>query len=98
MAQGVAATRRALNESWKLPEGWGWVPLGSFLRLEYGKALPARERDVGGNYPVYGSGGQVGVHRAALTWSPAIVIGRKGSIGALFFSPVPCWPIDTTYY
>ena len=27
-----------------------------------------------------------------------VVIGRKGSIGEVNFSPVACWPIDTTYF
>jgi type I restriction enzyme S subunit len=27
-----------------------------------------------------------------------IVIGRKGSAGAVHWSDVPCWPIDTTYF
>ena len=26
------------------------------------------------------------------------MIGRKGSVGAVHYSPVPCWPIDTTYF
>jgi type I restriction enzyme S subunit len=68
------------------------------LKLEYGKSLPAKVRDSSGQYPVFGSGGQVGVHSSALTKSPAVVVGRKGSIGALFFSKVSCWPIDTTYF
>ncbi|GAF70647.1 unnamed protein product [marine sediment metagenome] len=27
-----------------------------------------------------------------------MIIGRKGSIGAVNFSNAPCWPIDTTYF
>jgi type I restriction enzyme S subunit len=27
-----------------------------------------------------------------------VIIGRKGNVGAIQFSPTPCWPIDTTYY
>jgi type I restriction enzyme S subunit len=30
--------------------------------------------------------------------APAIVIGRKGSIGALNYATEPSWPIDTAYY
>jgi type I restriction enzyme S subunit len=26
------------------------------------------------------------------------VVGRKGSFGEVNFSPVPCWPIDTTFF
>src|SRR6266699_3803576 len=83
---------------WPLPEGWEWISLRDIIRLEYGRALPARVRRSEGLYPVFGSGGQVGTHASAITNSPAIVVGRKGSIGAVFFSEEPCWPIDTTYY
>jgi type I restriction enzyme S subunit len=27
-----------------------------------------------------------------------LIIGRKGSIGNVHYSPIPCWPIDTTYF
>lgn len=27
-----------------------------------------------------------------------MIIGRKGSVGAVHYSPGPCWPIDTTFY
>ena len=26
------------------------------------------------------------------------MVGRKGTVGAIHFSPIPCWPIDTTYF
>ncbi len=52
----------------------------------------------GGAVPVYGSNGVVGSHDIAITMGPTIVVGRKGSYGEVNFSPVACWPIDTTYY
>jgi len=71
--------------------------LGDLVEAKYGKALPQGMRRQGA-VPVYGSSGAVGWHDAAVTSGPAIVIGRKGSAGAISFSDVPCWPIDTTYY
>jgi type I restriction enzyme S subunit len=47
---------------------------------------------------VYGSNGVVGIHDEALTSGPAIIVGRKGSIGEVHLSRSPCWPIDTTYF
>ena len=81
----------------ELPLGWADVPLGSLLNFKYGKALPDKERS-GKGFPVYGSNGVVGWHSHALTTGTTIVIGRKGSVGALQFSNTPCSPIDTTYY
>jgi type I restriction enzyme S subunit len=64
---------------------------------KYGKSLP-QERRRGGPVPVYGSNGAVGYHDEALTRGPTIIIGRKGSFGAINYSAVGCWPIDTTFY
>lgn len=82
----------------KLPRGWVLTTLGEALPILYGKGLPEAKRDTTGNVPVYGSNGQVGQHTTALTKKAALIIGRKGSVGEVHYSPMPCWPIDTTYY
>ncbi len=76
---------------------WKETKLGEICELLYGKSLPARSR-VPGNVPVYGSNGPVGTHDEHLIFGPAIVIGRKGSIGEIHLVKDKCWPIDTTYY
>jgi type I restriction enzyme S subunit len=81
-----------------LPPGWVWAKLGDVLPLEYGKALPERSRDNVGNVVVYGSSGAVGKHSSALVSGPALIVGRKGSAGAVFLSEGDCWPIDTAYF
>lgn len=81
----------------ELPAGWSHIQLGEIIELKYGKALPAAERD-GGAYPVYGSNGIIGYHSAHLTQGQTIIVGRKGSVGEVCYSPMPCCPIDTTYY
>ena len=63
----------------------------------YGKALPVASRTTG-IVTVYGSGGAVGTHDTALVDGPGIVVGRKGTVGALYWSDGPHFPIDTTYY
>jgi len=45
-----------------------------------------------------GSNGRVGSHKEGYTDGPTIIVGRKGSIGAVNFVEETCWPIDTTYY
>jgi len=72
--------------------------VGQFAPFAYGKGLPERERNPSGQVPVFGSNGVVGYHDTALTAGPTVVIGRKGTVGAVHYSPVPCWPIDTTFY
>ena len=76
---------------WKLPL------LGSLLTLEYGSPLPEAQR-VAGQIPVVGSNGVVGSHSTKLIDGPAIVVGRKGSVGKVNWIEVDCYPIDTTFY
>lgn len=71
--------------------------LGEICEFLYGKSLPDAKR-IPGEYAVFGANGCVGTHEAALSSSPAIVVGRKGSVGEVNYSEKPCWPIDTTYY
>ncbi|NJP12349.1 MAG: hypothetical protein HC866_25155 [Leptolyngbyaceae cyanobacterium RU_5_1] len=79
------------------PPSWIEVALGNLLSFNYGKSLPDRARS-GTGFPVYGSNGIVGYHDIALTDGETLIIGRKGSVGEVHFSPGSCFPIDTTYY
>lgn len=81
----------------ELPHGWADTTLGDVMELRYGKSLPEKDR-VPGAVGVYGSNGIVGLHTTAVTEAPAIVVGRKGSIGEVHFSKTACFPIDTTYF
>ena len=81
-----------------VPEGWEHLYLGDVIDLEYGKSLPHKDREESGGVPVYGSNGVVGQHDVALVNDPCIVVGRKGSAGAVTLSRTSCWPIDTTYF
>ena len=40
----------------------------------------------------------MGHHSKPLIQDRGIIIGRKGTVGAVTFSSVPFWPIDTTFY
>jgi type I restriction enzyme S subunit len=79
------------------PKEWQVLRIGDILSLEYGKGLPANERSKG-NYPVFGSNGIVGYHEQFLVKGPGIVVGRKGTIGAVTWVDSDFWPIDTTYF
>jgi type I restriction enzyme, S subunit len=73
------------------------VPLGDVMELKYGKALPSGDRTEG-DFPVYGSGGVTGTHDQALVEGPGIIVGRKGTVGAVYWSEQSFFPIDTTFY
>jgi type I restriction enzyme S subunit len=80
-----------------IPEGWEKTILEKVGFLNYGKALKKDER-VLGKYPVFGSGGIIGTHNKFLVEAPGIIVGRKGSIGNVFWTKENYYPIDTTYY
>ncbi|MFP5070166.1 restriction endonuclease subunit S [Pseudonocardia nantongensis] len=73
------------------------VQLRDVLRLHYGKALPVSRRR-SGKVAVYGSSGITGWHDEALVAAPGVVVGRKGSVGTVYWADGPHYPIDTTYY
>jgi len=77
---------------------WQDITIGKFAPFAYGKGLPERSRNPNGAFPVFGSNGVVGWHDKPLTEGPTLIIGRKGTVGAVHFSSLPCWPIDTTFY
>ena len=89
---------RATQSDLENPSGWAVVRIGDVYDLSYGKGLSRSARNPIGKYPVYGANGIVGHHDSYLIDGPALIIGRKGTAGAVWFSSGPCWPIDTTYY
>ena len=80
-----------------VPAGWVKKKIGKAAPLEYGKALK-KENRIPGPFPVYGSSGIVGTHEKALVAGPAIVVGRKGNVGSVYWSERDFHPIDTVYY
>jgi len=77
---------------------WRTFPLGAAIELSYGKSLPKGSRVESGSIPVYGSNGITGWHDTAVVNGPTVIVGRKGSAGAVQYVDGPCFPIDTTYY
>jgi type I restriction enzyme S subunit len=101
----IQSNRRIWMNSWALcsamyadlTSSGALRPLKELLDLAYGKALPASQR-TNGDVVVYGSGGATGAHDQALLRGPAVIVGRKGTVGAVHWSAGDCWPIDTTFY
>lgn len=85
-------------------EDMGWIPdewqdkkVRDLLELKYGKGLKKSER-IEGHYPVYGSGGINGYHNSYLVEGPGVIVGRKGTVGTVFWESKSFFPIDTTFY
>lgn len=81
----------------EIPKGWAVQRVGNVLELVYGKALKSTDRQEG-TVPVYGSGGITGYHNMPLVPHGSIIVGRKGTVGSLYWEDEPFFPIDTTYY
>lgn len=85
------------SELGEIPKGWAVKRVDDLIELVYGKALKSTNRQEG-TIPVYGSGGITGYHNEALVPHGAIIVGRKGTVGSLYWEDEPFFPIDTTYY
>tara|TARA_R110001583_G_scaffold195353_1_gene372120 strand:+ start:57 stop:1169 length:1113 start_codon:yes stop_codon:yes gene_type:complete len=85
------------SELGEVPEGWIPTQVERFIGLSYGKALKKTVR-IDGPYPVYGSGGITGSHNESLVSGPGIIVGRKGTVGSIYWESSDFYPIDTAYY
>ena len=80
-----------------VPRGWERKRIGEIAPFRYGRSLKSDNR-IPGEFPVYGSSGVVGTHQEPLVAGPAIIVGRKGNVGSVFWSQRDFYPIDTVYY
>ncbi|OAV73364.1 putative type I restriction enzymeP M protein [Bacteroidales bacterium Barb6] len=87
----------AVKKKVKIESKWKLVKTGSVISLEYGKGLPEHHR-INGIYPVMGSNGINGYHNEYIVEGPAIIVGRKGSVGKITYVQENCFPIDTTFF
>lgn len=78
-------------------KGWHTFRLKDVAKILYGPKLIKKDR-VSGEYPVYGSSGIVDKNKKYFIKGPGLIIGRKGSVGKVYFEAGNFYPIDTTYY
>ena len=87
-----------VDKPFVLPAGWKFERFGNVYSLEYGNNLPKPKRSGTGEVDVYGSNGVVGTHNEKSVDVPCIIVGRKGSAGALnLCSSEGCWVTDVAY-
>jgi len=80
-----------------VPNEWVVRELKDVATLQRGFDLPNQDRKTGA-FPIYGSNGIDGWHSKPAIHEPGVITGRSGSIGFVYFSPVPFWPLNTTLY
>ena len=81
-----------------MKQGWELKTLGELITLNYGKALNKSERSEVGSVPTYGANGIKDYTEKSEYAGPTLIVGRKGSAGAITRVEGPFWPLDVTYY
>lgn len=78
-------------------DDWKVVRVSDLCRLQRGFDITEATR-VAGSVPVYSSSGISYFHARAAVQPPAVVTGRKGLLGRVFYVDEPFWPHDTTLW
>ena len=76
---------------------WKECKLGDIVTFQRGFDITKKEQ-VHGIYPVVSSSGVKSYHKSAKVKGPGITIGRKGTLGTVFYLKTDFWPHDTTLW
>ncbi len=80
-----------------MKENWRKSTIGEQLTLQRGFDITQKEQRIG-DIPVFSSGGLSSYHDTAAVKGPGVIIGRKGSLGTVFYTEKDYWPHDTTLW
>ncbi|MEW6296022.1 MAG: restriction endonuclease subunit S [Candidatus Diapherotrites archaeon] len=78
-------------------QAWRDCDISDLCSLQRGFDITEATRKPG-TVPVYSSSGLSYFHNEAKLQPPAVITGRKGILGKVFFVEEPCWPHDTTLW
>ncbi len=76
---------------------WQTRPVGALFSIRHGRSQRGIE-SAHGDYPILGTGGEIGRARQCLCAGPSVLIGRKGTIDRPQYMDTPFWPVDTLFY
>ena len=76
-----------------------WKPavLQDLVLLQRGFDITKAQQKAG-DVPVFSSGGLSSWHNASKAKGPGVIIGRKGTLGSVYYSEGDYWPHDTTLW
>ena len=80
----------------QLPDNWVLTKLGDVVKVINGKSQREVENPSGA-YPIYGSGGIIGMADTYSCLSGSTIIGRKGTINNPIFIETNFWNVDTAF-
>ena len=76
---------------------WSKSKLGELAFFQRGFDITKKEQEEG-EYPVVSSSGTQSFHSKATVKGPGVVIGRKGTLGSVFYIEGDFWAHDTTLW
>jgi type I restriction enzyme, S subunit len=76
---------------------WKECELGDIVTFQRGFDITRKEQNPG-KYPVVSSSGIKSYHNVFKVKKPGVVIGRKGTLGTVFYLDTDFWPHDTSLW
>lgn len=76
---------------------WYDAELQDLVFLQRGFDI-TKAQQVPGDVPVVSSSGPQSFHNEAKANGPGVIVGRKGSVGTVYYSEADYWPHDTTLW
>ena len=76
---------------------WIDTTIGDQITLQRGFDITKAQQEPG-QIPVISSGGVSSYHNTAMVKGPGVVLGRKGTVGTVFYVEENYWPHDTTLW
>jgi type I restriction enzyme S subunit len=76
---------------------WFSTTIGEQATLQRGFDITKKEQR-SGTVPVVSSSGIKSFHEVAKVKAPGVVLGRKGTLGSVFYLDIDFWPHDTSLY
>ncbi|WP_181063749.1 restriction endonuclease subunit S [Nocardia nova] len=77
---------------------WKSVTWGDVITLQRGYDITKSQQALDGSIPVVSSGGISSFHDRSMNDGPGVIMGRKGTLGRVYYVNGPFWPHDTTLW
>ena len=81
----------------EIPAHWNVLQIKRAFVLQRGVDITKEEQSEG-EVPVVSSGGIFSYHDTAYAKAPGVIVGRKGTLGKVYYLEQDYWPHDTTLY
>lgn len=96
-SNGLSGEKTKMTEIGKIPESWEVKSFIQVAELQRGFDITQSQQRPG-TVPVVSSGGVRSYHDKPMAEAPGVIIGRKGSLGTVYFLNTDYWPHDTTLW